>query len=698
MLLRIGLKKTFMYLLILFMLLSLVQIFAANENKANAAGSYEVVGYYPAWGIYGRSFFITDIDPNKETVINYAFADICWNGIHGNPDPTGPNPQTWACADEVGNINVPNGTIVQGDPWADSQYSYPGDVWSDPIKGNFKQLNVLKQQNPNLKTVISVGGWSWSNRFSDVAASATTRQNFANSAVDFLRKYGFDGVDLDWEYPVEGGLPANSYRAADKANYTLLLQAVRSALDTAGAADGKHYLLTIASGASQNYINNTELNSIAQIVDWINIMTYDFNGGWQTVSGHNAPLYYDSAAGAAGLPNASTFNVDSAVQSYFNAGVPANKLVLGLPFYGRGWAGCASTNNGEYQSCTGTVNTGTWDKGVYDFNDLEANYINKNGYTRHWNDTAKVPFLYNSSNQAFITYDDAESIGYKTSYIKSNNLKGAMFWEVSSDRNHTLLNKVNSDLSGGSNPTPTPTATPTPTPTPTSTNTPTPTPTVTPTPTPTPTSTPNGCTDPAWNASTAYSGGARVSYNGKVYQANWWTQGDQPDLHSGQYDVWSYVADCDGDGGDGGDGGSDTQAPTAPTNLVSTGKTSGSVSLSWGASTDNVGVTGYNVYNGSSLATTVSGTSATVSGLSADTAYTFTVKAKDAANNLSTASNSVNVTTNSSTGSAQPWATGVAYHAGDLVSYGGSTYKCLQPHTSLAGWEPPNVPALWQLQ
>ncbi|WP_373426164.1 carbohydrate-binding protein [Paenibacillus radicibacter] len=147
-----------------------------------------------------------------------------------------------------------------------------------------------------------------------------------------------------------------------------------------------------------------------------------------------------------------------------------------------------------------------------------------------------------------------------------------------------------------------------------------------------------------------------------------------------------------------GGGGADTQAPSVLSNLTSTGKTNTSVSLSWSASTDNVGVTGYEVYQGNSLVVTVTSTSATVSGLTPNTAYTFTVKAKDAAGNRSAASNDVSVTTNNDTTTPNPntpWAPGVAYKVGDLVSYGGSTYQCLQAHTSLTGWEPANVPALW---
>ncbi|WP_082420557.1 glycosyl hydrolase family 18 protein [Paenibacillus sp. A3] len=412
-------------------------------TSGNGGGGKKIVTYYPAWAVYGRNFKVPEIDASKVTHINYAFADICWNGRHGNPDPTGPNPQTWACADEKGNINVPNGSIVQGDTWADTGMSYPGDTWDQPLKGSFNQLIKLKKANPHLKTLISVGGWSWSNRFSDVAADPATRSNFAKSAVDFIRKYQFDGVDLDWEYPVSGGLAGNSKRPEDKQNFTLLLQAVRSELNAAGAADGKQYLLTIASGAGPNYVNNTELSKIAQTLDWINIMTYDFHGGWESKSGHNAPLYFDPADNSEDPVN---FNVDKAVANHLNAGVPASKLVLGIPYYGKGWQGCASANNGQYQQCAGVSQKGTWENGSFDFYDLEANYINKNGYTRYWNNVTKTPFLYQPNGGIFISYDDAESIQHKVNYIKSKGLAGAMTWEVTQDRNKTLQTIVKNGL------------------------------------------------------------------------------------------------------------------------------------------------------------------------------------------------------------------------------------------------------------
>jgi len=745
---------------------------AAPASKSEAAASYKVVGYYPAWGAYARAFNVADIDGSKLTHINYAFADICWNGTHGNPDPTGPNPVTWSCQDEVGNINVPNGTIVLGDPWIDAQKSYPGDTWDQPLKGNLNQLIKLKQQYPQLKTIISVGGWSWSNRFSDVAASAATRQTFAKSAVAFIRHYGMDGVDLDWEYPVAGGLAGNSVRPADKQNYTLLLREVRKELDTAGAADGKSYSLTIASGASQTYAANTELGEIVKTVDWINIMTYDFNGGWSAKSAHNAPLYSDPAAVAAGIPDANTFNSASAVQTYLNSGVPASKLVLGLPFYGRGWKGCASgpKGDGQYQSCNGAP-AGTWEAGVFDYGDLAAKYVNKNGFVRYWNDTAKVPYLYQASTGTFISYDDEQSFGYKINDIKSLGLGGGMFWELSSDcrvspnyscSGTNLLDVLAAGLNGGGTPPPLDQTPPSAPGTPSATNVTAASVTLT-----WGASSDNvgvtgyevyngsslsasstgvgatignlkanttytftvkakdaagnvsaasapltvktaagggdgdttGCSDPAWTASGVYTGGQRVVYNGVIYEAKWWTQGDRPD-QSGEWGVWKKVGDCSSGGTGGTGGGADTTAPTVPSGVTVTGVTQTSVTLAWSGSTDNSGiVAGYDVYRGTTLAASTTGLTATITGLTAGTAYSFTVKAKDAAGNMSAASAAVSATTSAAgTGTpANAWVTNHAYKVGDIVTHNGKSYQCLQAHTSLPGWEPATTGALWKL-
>nr|BAM67140.1 chitinase [Paenibacillus sp. FPU-7] len=687
----------------------------AAASTPAAAPSYNVVGYFTSWGIYDPNFQVTDLNASKLTHLNYAFADICWNGRHGNSSPESPNKTTWSCTDShvpLQKGSVPNGTIVLGEPWADVNNSdpAPGVEWEDcdtkALCGNFYALKKLKAANPHLKTLISVGGWTWSNRFSDVAADAATRAVFAKSAVTFLRTYGFDGVDLDWEYPVEGGLGGNSARPADKQNYTLLLQEIRKELNAAGAADGKTYLLTIASGASQKFVTNTEIDKIAQIVDWINIMTYDFHGDWEKRTNNNAPLYADTRD-----PDLDKkFYTDGAIQIYKNAGVPGNKLTLGLPFYGRGWTNCApgAAGDGLYQECTPDWNgnyvpRGTWDtfetgnSGFFDYGDLGGNYVNKNGYTRYWNDQAKVPYLYNPTTKTFISYDDEQSIKFKTDYIKSQGLAGAMVWDTSSDcrkspkytcTGATLLEKIASELGGTGGGTPDTTAPSVPANVQLVSKT-------------------DKTVSLRWDASTdnvgvvgydVYQGAALA---GTTAQTTFTISGLTPET---TYSFTVKAKDAAGNISAAGSAlqvttsktGSEQLPPTAPANLTTTAKTDTTVDLKWDASTDNIGVVGYDIYQGTTKVGSASTLTYKVTGLTANTAYTFTVKARNAAGLISAPSNALTVTTNAA--SIAEWKANVAYKVNDLVTYAGKTYKCKQAHTSLPGWEPANVAALWALQ
>lgn len=408
---------------------------------------YKIVAYYAAWSAP------ENFDPNKVTHINYAFADVCWEGEHGNPDvwvPEGAD-NTWPCRGQGGEeIDVPNGTVVLGDPSLDTDLLLEGDKPGQPFAGHLNQLVKFKEENPDLKTLISIGGWTWSRNLSLVAATEETREVFAKSAADFVQKYQMDGVDLDWEYPVSGGMENNHRSPEDKENHTLLLEEIREALDEAGEEDGKDYLLTIASSVSFSYLDNNELSKIAEIVDFINIMTYDFNGGWSATSGHNAPLYEDPKATAAGVH---PYNIKAAINGHLSNGVPADKLVMGLPFYGRAWGGCneetngAMRDNGGYQKCTPGKAGGNLEPGMYDYQYLEENFVNKNGFLRYWNDFAKVPYLYNNEAAEIISYDDAESLTHKVNFIKELGLAGAMIWELSQDdAESTLLTTVANGL------------------------------------------------------------------------------------------------------------------------------------------------------------------------------------------------------------------------------------------------------------
>ncbi|MBT5583578.1 MAG: glycoside hydrolase family 18 protein, partial [Phycisphaerae bacterium] len=297
--------------------------------------------------------------------------------------------------------------------------------------------------------LISVGGWTWSGKFSDVALTESSRILFAESCVEFIRTYNFDGVDIDWEYPVCCGLNGNTYRPEDRGNYTLLLEELRVQLDAASEADGREYLLTIASAGGVDKLLNYDLAGIAEQCDWVNTMSYDFMGAWDlSIAGHHSALYANSDNPSTNDDVRLHYNGAGSVQPWLDAGVEPDKLVMGVPFYGRAWGGVGNTNNGLFQSGS-SVPPGTWDDwssgvtGVNDFFEIEE-MLASGLYTRHWDDQAKVPWLYSVSQHGghFVSYDDAESMQYKIDYVQDLNLGGVMFWEITGDRNETLLNVI----------------------------------------------------------------------------------------------------------------------------------------------------------------------------------------------------------------------------------------------------------------
>ncbi|MFL5702228.1 MAG: glycoside hydrolase family 18 protein, partial [Ktedonobacteraceae bacterium] len=272
---------------------------SSTAKAANGAGQ-RIVGYFTQWGIYSGYFvknLVTSGSASKMTVVNYAFGNI--------------NAQNLQCfeANQAG----------QGDAWADYQRpalaseSVDGvaDVNNQPLRGNFNQLRKLKLLYPNLKVMISLGGWTWSAHFSDAALTEQSRKTFVQSC---LNQYilgnlpqlagdpaggpgaaanVFDGIDIDWEYPASPGNVGNVYRPVDTKNFTLLLAEFRKQLDALGKQTGKHYLLSIAAPAGKTQYAKIQLNKIGQYLDWINLMTYDYHGPWETngPTNFNAPLY-----------------------------------------------------------------------------------------------------------------------------------------------------------------------------------------------------------------------------------------------------------------------------------------------------------------------------------------------------------------------------------------------------------------------
>lgn len=470
-----------------------------NKNIAKPAGSQRCVAYYTSWSAYARAVEVGAMDPDLITHINFAFANL-----------------------------QDDGSIVVGDSWVDVEKPFGSDSWESAAdsRGHFNQLRLMKDKYPHIRTLISVGGWTWSSKFSGVASTEAGRKKFAQSALDFCLKYGFDGLDIDWEYPVEGGndIP---HLPEDKENYTKLVAEVRRVFDEQEKKDGHHYLLTIAAGANPTFVQNTEMKKMMEYLDYINLMTYDFHGGsWAEITGHNAPLYATDPE--------DPLCVSNSIETYLAAGVDPQDMNMGLAYYGRGWVDVASTDNSGYlQSGKGTQGTGfglgTWEGTCFDYWDLTDNYIGKSDYKRYFDETAKVPYLFNGST--FISYDDAESILYKLDYANQKKLGGVMFWEFSGDK-HMELQKLVAEVqcisksvpagSSGGNTTAAPDKKP-------ESET-----------TAAPTASKPDSSASEWDANTVYNAGDKVSYKGHIYQANWWTQGDEPS--DDEWGAWKKIS------------------------------------------------------------------------------------------------------------------------------------------------------------
>jgi chitinase len=213
---------------------------------------------------------------------------------------------------------------------------------------NLRALKVLRAKNARLSVLLSVGGWSGSTYFSDVAATPSARKQFSASCLEIVQKYGLDGLDIDWEYPVTGGKPTDHKRKSDKENFVLLLKQLRSDLDAFDI--GRHLLLTIASTGYRNHLPDLSLKEMSDVLDWFNLMGYDFNEMQPGRTSHHSGLFAWPAASKLDADAIQYANSDAAVQWYLDHGVPPEKIVLGVPFYGQIWANVPDQNDGLFES------------------------------------------------------------------------------------------------------------------------------------------------------------------------------------------------------------------------------------------------------------------------------------------------------------------------------------------------------------
>ena len=364
------------------------------SKKQFAQTCKEVVGYYPNWQWYDRAKLVNPrtIDYSKYSILNYAFF---------KPEP--------------------NGTISNTDLWADDNLLLGEMNWSTNTR-DFTTTIVYHTQQNGVKILPSIGGWTLSDNMPAIAADPVKRATFAQACVNLISTYQFDGIDLDWEYP---GFTPHNGTPQDKTNFTLLLNEIRTAIDNYGNTINKPMLLTIAVGAAPDKMDDVEWNNIVHDVDIINLMSYDFFGAFDPITNHNSPLY----SPAQGNPE---FNIDKSVKRLINNyGVPANKITVGVAFYGRshttvGTPGLHVQGTGNADNVTFQVDQGT---PLY-YNVLE----NMNLFTKHWDAQAEVPYLTGKGGlKTFVSYDDKTSIAKKAEYVVDYNLRGAIIWEITGD-------------------------------------------------------------------------------------------------------------------------------------------------------------------------------------------------------------------------------------------------------------------------
>jgi chitinase len=379
--------------------------FCSTANAKDKRHQDQVIGYFTeggaASGKYPVKNIVTSGAANLLTQLDYAFGHVA-------------NDQCQIANREVAldhEYDAASSVDGSADPQGPNQ-----------LRGTFHQLQELKHLNPNLKVLISFGGWGQSEGFTTAAAPDHLR-DFVRSCVQtfiaghFADGIGgagiFDGIDIDWEYPVEGGVHQGTHE--DKANFTALAAEFRRQLDELRPG----YLLTAALPAEEEYYKNFELKEVSKYLDYISIMAYDLHWNSEPTTNFHSALFHDPADPSK-APLDKRYG-DYAVRGFLQAGVPAEKIIFGVPFYGKGWQGVKDANHGLYQSATGPAQTGGSYRELKDLPQADRKYSSK---------AVTCTVL---SNATFWSYDCPKALHKKMAYIRHHHLGGVMFWELSQD-------------------------------------------------------------------------------------------------------------------------------------------------------------------------------------------------------------------------------------------------------------------------
>ena len=295
---------------------------------------------------------------------------------------------------------------------------------NDEQRKSLEQLVELKKSYPQLKIMVSIGGWGGCAPCSDLFASPEHRSTFAKTTVALFRQYKIDGLDLDWEYPAIEGYPGHKWDKADKNNFTGLVRALRDEMKN-------EFLLTFAAGGFTKFLEESiDWDAVMPLVDFVNLMTYDLVSGFSKMTGHHT-LLYDQKPEQQSTRKCVDWLIDKKIE-------PA-KLIIGAAFYARVWENVESNNKGLYQP-------GKFLRSVK-YKDFPTYFADSAGFRYYWDKHANAPYRYSESKKLFATFDDKRSLNAKTKFIKKKRLGGIMFWELSQDETKDgLVEKIYNGL------------------------------------------------------------------------------------------------------------------------------------------------------------------------------------------------------------------------------------------------------------
>ena len=404
-------------------------------QSVQAAPATLVGSYLPAWSTE-KGFRIKDLDTSG-VAAHFSYFNYAFENLYDMGDGTYRCDSGRDIEDQGDGGGMAASSDYVNAVAASDSVSGVADKANQPLAGNFNQIRELKARHPGLKVLVALGGGSWSRWFSAGAATAELRQTLVASCLSTfiegnlkpLHGRGgagaaagvFDGIDIDWEHPSIGDGSYNTVSPDDKHNFTLLAAEFRRQLDELSRKTGRRYYLSAAMNSTDRYMAQTEPGDYAKSLDWLNLMSYDFRGSWNKTgpTDFQSNLYVDPAN-----PDPHPQSVDSGVQRFIAAGVPPSKIVIGVPFYARGWEGVPDVNHGLYQAAERPAQG-------FEFGIEKYAVISKKPLPHYYN--AVNGQLWTYEQGAFWTYDDPSVIRRKLDYVAQQKLGGIMSWAIDQD-------------------------------------------------------------------------------------------------------------------------------------------------------------------------------------------------------------------------------------------------------------------------